>query len=209
VDAYVKQFDDLTLFAPRLYPGMAAAPGNALFYTGSGTARGIEALLQYKAQRNTIWASFGLSRTEYTYPGLEAATFAGSYDRPNEFKIVDAFQIIGGWSMSGAWVAANGRPYTPPTSVESVWFPSGAMVNEVAFGAKNSARLPAFHRLDLSSQHDFSIGGVKSTVGGTLFNVYDQKNILFYEYETAGHSQAAHEVTMMGRSLNLFFRVGF
>ena len=204
-----KQFDDLTLFAPRLYPGMAPSPGNTLFYTGSGTARGFEALVQYKAPRNTIWASYALSRTEYTYPDLEAATFAGSFDRPNEFKIVDSVQIMGGWSVSGAWVAASGRPYTPAMSIESVWFSSGATVNEVAFGPKNSARLPPYNRLDLSSQHDFSIGGVKSTVGGTLFNLYDRKNTLFYEYETAGQSLAAHEVTMMGRSLNLFFRVGF
>lgn len=209
VDAYVKQFDDLTLFAPRLYPGMAAAPGGALLYTGSGTARGIEALVQYKAPRNTIWASYALSRTEYTYPGLEAATFAGSYDRPNEFKIVDAVQIMGGWSTSAAWVAASARPYTPGTSIESVWFPSGALVNEVAFGAKNSARLPPYNRLDVSSQYEFSIAGVKSRVGGTLFNVYDRKNVLFYEYETAGQSLAAHAVTMMGRSVNLFFRIGF
>ena len=209
VNVYTKQLDDLTLFAPRLYPGMAPAPQHALFYTGSGTARGIEALVQYKAPRNAIWASYALSRTEYTYPGLEAATFAGSYDRPNEFKIVDAVQIVGGWSVTGAWVAADGRPYTPPTSIESVWFPSGAMVNEVAFGAKNSARLPAYNRLDVSSQYDFNIGGVKSKVGGTLFNVYGRDNVLFYEFETAGQSPASHEVLMMGRSLNLFFRVGF
>jgi hypothetical protein len=150
-----------------------------------------------------------LSRTEYTYPDLEAATFVASSDRPNEFKIVDAFQIMGGWSASGALVAASGRPYTPATSVESVWFSSGATVNQVVFGAKNSARLPPYNRLDLSTQHDFRIAGGKSTVGGTVFNVFDWKNILFYEYETAGQSLTPHEVTMMGRSLNLFFRVGF
>ena len=209
VDAYVKTFDDLTLFAPRLYPGMAPGPGNPLFYTGSGKARGLETLIQYQAPRNTVWASYALSRIEYTYPGLEAATFVGSSDRPNEFKIVDAFQIMGGWSVSGSWVAANGRPYTPGTSIESVWFPSGTTVNEIAFGDKNSARLPPYHRLDLSTQHDFSLARIKSTVGGTLFNVYDRKNILFYEYETAGQSLTPHEVIMMGRALNLFFRVGF
>ena len=82
-------------------------------------------------------------------------------------------------------------------------------LNEVAFGAKNSARLPVFSSLDLSSQHDFTIGGVKSTVGGTVFNVYDRRNIMFYEYETAGLFLTPHDVAAMGRSLNLFFRVGF
>jgi len=209
VDAYSKQFDDLTMFAPRLYPGMAPAPGSTLFYTGSGTTRGIEAIVQYKSPRNTIWASYALSRAEYTYAGLEAGTFPASYDRPNEFKIVDALQIMGGWSVSGAWVAASGRPYTPASSIESVWFPSGVMVNEAAFAARNSARLPPYNRLDLSTQHDFSLAGIKSSVGGTVFNVFDRQNILFYEYETAGQSLTAHDVTMMGRWLNLFFRVGF
>jgi hypothetical protein len=39
LDAYTKEFDDVTLFAPRLYPGMAPAPGSSLFYNGSGRAR--------------------------------------------------------------------------------------------------------------------------------------------------------------------------
>jgi hypothetical protein len=209
VDAYSKQFDDLTMFAPRLYPGIAPLPGSTLFYNGSGTARGIEALVQHQAPRNTIWASYAFSRTEYTYPELETSTFAASFDRPNEFKIVDAFQIMSGWSVSAAWVAASGRPYTPALSIESVWFPSGITVNEATFDAKNSARLPAYNRLDLSTQHEFNLAGIKSSVGGTLFNVYDRSNILFYEYETAGQALTPHGVTMMGRSLNLFFRVGF
>jgi hypothetical protein len=209
VDAYSKQFDDLTLFAPRLYPGMAPLPGRTLFYTGSGTARGINAMIQYRAPRNTIWASYALSRSEYTYPELEAGTFPAAYDRPSEFKIVDGFQIMDGWSVSGAWVAASGRPYTPASSIESVWFPSGVTVNEVTFDAKNSARLPPYNRLDLSTQHDFSMAGIRSSVGGTLFNVYGRQNILYYEYETAGQSLTPHAVTMMGRALNLFFRVGF
>ncbi len=209
VNGYSKQFDDLTMFAPRLYPGVAALPGSTLFHTGTGTARGIEALIQYKAPRNTIWASYAFTRTEYTYPGLESSTFAASFDRPNEFKIVDTFQIMNGWSVSAAWVAADGLPYTPASSIESVWFPSGVTVNEAKFDAKNSARLPAYNRLDLSTAHEFNFGGIRSSVGGTVFNVYDRQNILFYEYETAGQSLTPHDVTMMGRSLNLFFRVGF
>jgi hypothetical protein len=46
-------------------------------------------------------------------------------------------------------------------------------------------------------------------VGATVFNVYGRKNILLYEYETAGQSLTGNEVTRMGRALNAFVRVGF
>ena len=90
-----------------------------------------------------------------------------------------------------------------------MWFPTGATVDEVTFGAKNSARLPAYHRLDVSTERDFLIGAIKSSLGATIFNVYDQNNISFYEYDGARQTATANEVTLMRRAVNVFVRVGF
>jgi hypothetical protein len=209
VEAYYKTLDDLTIFAPRLYTGVAPKEGSTLLYRGSGTAQGVEALLQQKVSRNTLWVSYTLSRVEYTFPTLETGTFPASYDRTNELKVANTVELGARWSLSGAFVAGTGRPFTPASGVERVWFPSGATVYNVTFDSKNSARLPAYHRLDLSTERDFLLGGVKSSVGATVFNVYGRKNILLYEYETAGQSLTGHEVTRMGRAVSAFVRVGF
>ena len=166
-------------------------------------------LVEQKNALNTLWASYTLSRIEYSYPALQAAVFAASHDRTNEIKIADSIRIRPRWSVSGAWVIGSGQPYTPALSVDRVWFPSGASVEEMTFGAKNSARLPAYHRLDVSTEREFVIGAIKSSVGATVFNVYDQKNIAFYEYDAARESVTANEVTLMRRAVNVFVRVGF
>jgi ferric enterobactin receptor len=209
VEGYYKTLDDLTMFAPRLAPGVAPEAGDTYFYRGSGKAKGLEGIIQKDARANTLWLSYTLSKVEYSYPDLEANPFLASYDQTHEFKVTDTLRL-GRWpSLSGAWVIASGRPYTPAKATEMVWLPSGATVNEITFDSKNSARLPPYHRLDLSTQRDFKVFAVKASLGATVFNVYDRKNISSYEYEYAGSSFTANEVTMMGRAVNAFVRLGF
>lgn len=209
VEGYYKALDDLVVFAPRLFPGVAPATGATTFHRGTGTARGLEATLQHSADGNTVWASYTMGRVEYEYPTLESGVFAASHDQLHEFKITDTFDLIGGWSVSGAWVVGSGRPYTSAQGVETVWFPTGESVYNVTFGSRNAARLPAYHRLDLSTQRDFTFGRLRSSLGVTVFNVYDRKNVAYYEYDTTGETLTGNEVLLMGRALNVRLRIGF
>jgi ferric enterobactin receptor len=209
IDGYAKTFDDLAIFAPRLYPGVAPANVGDLFHQGSGRTRGLECRLQWKADRNTLWTSYTAELLEFTFPTLEALAFAGSFDQTSEFKVLDTARLGSKWTLSAAFVAASGRPYTPATSASPLLFSSGAVVYGVTFGQKNSRRLPAYHRLDLSTERDFRIGGVKSTVGVTVFNVYDRKNVAYRTIQTIGDTVTANDVTLMGRAVNGWVRVGF
>jgi len=211
VQAYYKSLDGLTLFAPvpTLSPGMAADATDVMLHTGSGRALGIETVVQHTTDRNALWTSLAISRTEYTYPTVQRATFPASFDRPAEFKISDTLRVWGGWSLSGVWVAASGRPETPPLGAETLWFPSGESLYRVSFGDRNSSRLPAYHRLDVSGQRDFILGALKTTVGATVFNVYDRKNIAYTEYQVANAAVVSNDVLLMRRAANVFVRFTF
>ncbi|MCX7973800.1 MAG: hypothetical protein N3B16_04785 [Candidatus Aminicenantes bacterium] len=50
-------------------------------------------------------------------------------------------------------------------------------------GEKNSARLPAYHRLDLGATLRFPIDKYQALAGVTLFNVYNRKNVWYKEFE--------------------------
>jgi hypothetical protein len=113
------------------------------------------------------------------------------------------------WSLSGVWVAAGGRPVTPALSTEALWFPSGEALYQVKFGDRNSSRLPAYHRLDLSGQRDFNLGVLKATVGATLFNVYDRQNVAYTEYQVANEAVVSNDVLLMRRAVNVFARFSF
>lgn len=209
VQAYYKRLDDLTLFAPALPPGMAADASGVMLHTGSGRALGFETVVQYTTDRNTLWTSLTGGRTEYTYPTLQSAAYPASFDRPAEFKISDTMRLGHAWSLSGVLVAAGGRPVTRPLGSEAMWFPSGESLYRVAFGDRNSSRLPPYHRLDASGQREFGFGALKATVGATLFNVYDRKNIAYTEYQVANAAVVSNDVLLMRRAINVFVRFAF
>jgi Carboxypeptidase regulatory-like domain/TonB dependent receptor-like, beta-barrel len=206
---YYRTLDSLTLFAPRLLPGAALTNSRAALYTGSGTAAGLELLVQHRTERNGLWASYAVGRVEYTYPTLEAATFPASFDRLHQLKVSDTARLRGSWTVTGVWLAASGLPYTPSTRVEEVWFATGGLAVEPGFGAKNSARAPAYHQLDLSTQIARHFGPVTSAVGITVFNVYDRHNVLSSDYEAAGMTAITSDTLLMRRAANVFFKVGF
>jgi hypothetical protein len=209
VQAYYKWLDGVTLFAPRLVPGRAAGAADTMLHVGSGRALGVETVVQHATDRNTLWASLAIGRTEYTYPTLQSDSFPASFDRPTELKISETLQFGRVWSLSGVWVAAGGRPVTSADGTEAMWFPSGETAYRIAFGDRNSSRLPAYHRLDLSGQRDFNLGGLKTSVGSTLFNVYDRQNVAYTEYQVANAAVTSTDVLLMRRAINVFVRFGF
>jgi len=103
----------------------------------------------------------------------------------------------------------SGRPSTPATGTQQVWFPSGDSVYEVTFGAKNSERLPPYHRLDVSMRRDLRLRAAAVGVGATLFNVYDRQNVAYRDYEPVGGSFTDSDVLLMRRTLNVLLTVGF
>jgi hypothetical protein len=206
---YYRELDGLATFAPRLLPGTALTAPDAAFYTGTGTAYGVEFLVQHQLPRNTLWASYAGGRVEYSYPSLVTGSFPASFDRQHQLKLTDSARVAGPLRVTAAFLAGTGLPYTPATTAQQVWFASGALAYAPAFDAKNSARLPAYHQLDLSAQAAKRFGTVTTTVGVTVFNVYDRHNVAGYDYEAAGATAIVSQTALMRRAADIFFRVGF
>jgi len=206
---YYRALDDLTLFAPRRLPGATPAPGDATFHVGTGTSVGFELLAQYRRDRNSLWASYAASRADYSFPTLEAAKFPASFDRRHQIKAADAVNLWKGLSVTAVMVAASGAPYTPASTAEPVWFPNGDVAYQPQFDAKNSARFPLYQRLDLSGQIERHLGPATAAAGLSVFNVYDAKNIAYYDYEVTGPTLTTTETYLMRRAFNAFVRVRF
>jgi len=52
------------------------------------------------------------------------------------------------------------------------------------WGERNSRRLPVYHRLDLSAGRRFRIEPFAFTLGASIINVYDRKNIYYFDRDT-------------------------
>jgi len=209
VQAYYRSFDDLTIFAPRLDPGLPPTSSTVLWHHGTGKSMGIEAVVQREWNRFTLWGALSASKAELTFPTLEADPFPASWDRRQEFKVAASYRMMARWYANATLVAASGQPYTPAVGLVALWYPTGLTLNQPTFDPKNSDRLSAYHRLDLSTEREFRLGGFRSTLGVAVFNVYNQANIALRTYELAATTLTLNELTAMGRVYNAYVRVGF
>ena len=209
IEAFHKDLSGLSEFAMRFTPWSEEVDYNRFFYTGRGVANGLEFLLQKKYGRYTGWVSYTLSRVEHTFPDLESDPFPALHDQTHEFKIVNSYDW-NKWTFSGTWIYATGRPYTEPVGVEEEEiFEGGRIIERVVLGAKNGARLPAYHRLDLSVSYRFRMAGSQSIVGATVFNLYDRKNVWYKEFDVVEGEIFENNILYMGLTFNVFVTLRF
>lgn len=209
-EIFYKSLHNLTTFAPRLRPGDGTSSAGQAFYQDSGTARGLELLLQKKAGRHTGWLSYTLSKTEETFTTLKTETYPSSQDQRHELKLVDSAKFRGHWTASGTWILATAKPYTDATGISTITV--GDSERAVGFpdcGPKNAARLPAYHRLDRALNYDRRVGSVRATLGMTVFNVYDRQNVWYKELQAFRSEIVRTDVHLMGRAFNAFVGLRF
>jgi outer membrane receptor protein involved in Fe transport len=141
---------------------------------GSGFAQGVEVFLQ-KEGNPSAWASYSLSeakRREY----LDGEESYFDYDQRYLLSLVSSYSH-GRWDFQMKWRYASGKPYTP--IVEAVPDSAGWIPID---GERNSARNPAYHRLDLKVDTGFHIGHLKCGAYVEFLNLYNRQNVMGYTY---------------------------
>jgi hypothetical protein len=207
VEAYRKNLRGLAEFATRFRTPEEGADYTQFFYSGTGTAQGLETLIQKKFGDYTGWISYTLGRVEYLIPGLSDNPYPASHDSTHEVKIVNSYELKD-WTVAATWIYATGKPYTPLGGVEEVVVGDRTFERPI-MGDKNSARLPAYHRLDIAGTYRFSFGRSAFVAGVTLFNLYNRKNVWYKEYEIVAGELVENDFHFMGFTVNAFLNIKF
>lgn len=149
---------------------------------GESRAYGLEFLARKNEGRLTGWASYTLSKSEQrtlggTAGGLginEGNWYNTAYDRTHDFSLTGAYKLNDKWTLGTNFVFQTGRPVT---------YPNGQYTYEelsiASYSDRNSDRLPAYHRLDLSATYVPNRKPNKRWKGEWVFglyNVYNHKN---------------------------------
>ncbi|MBN2087998.1 TonB-dependent receptor [candidate division KSB1 bacterium] len=109
-----------------------------------------------------------------------------SQDRPHQLKMNADFGPAGRWRWGWQFQIASGYPYSKTTH----WLPSysdvplwdGAAYDFIPrIGNPNNARYPLYHRLDVSIERDWDLFGRILTGRLAVLNVYNRKNVFYYE----------------------------
>ncbi len=204
IEGYYKVLSDLTDYTQRFNASATTINYNENFYTGSGTAKGIEYLLQRKFGRFNGWISYTMSQTRDNFQVYSKTAYPSNQDVPNEFKIVGLYKWKR-WDFSATWVYATGRPYTAPSGAYSVTLLDGNAQDYFTVTSQNSLRLPDYHRLDLAVNYNLhtSEGYNFGYIGFSLFNAYNRANVWYKQYQIVNQQIVETDVDYLGITPNI------
>ena len=204
VEGYYKTLTGLTQYSIT-QSGLGSTPTvEENFYTGTGDARGFEVLVQKKLGRYTGWISYTLADARNKFAIYGNNYYPADQDTRHEFKSINMFHN-GRWNYSAVFIFSTGHPYTAPLSTYTYVSAGGNTTNYFNVSGKNAERLPDYHRLDLSATYDLlKISGDKiGSIGLSLFNVYNHKNIWYREYQIQNNQAITTDVTYLGFTPNI------
>ena len=169
------------------------------FVFGKGRAYGLELFFKKSTGKFTGWIGYTLSRTERKFELINNNRWFGTtYDKPHDLSVVLNYKISTRWNAGAVFVYGSGRRYTP---VSDIYILDGQF--NLEYGDRNSASLPAYHRLDLSIVYKSKKRkNWSSSWSFGVYNVYNRKNPTFINYDTeidkeAGKSQiTASKITI-------------
>lgn len=165
---------------------------------GTGDARGADVFV-----RRNLGANFS-TRVTYSYVDSRRTDPSTGIMAPAAFDITNSITVIGeeqlpkGWSASGAFRYATGKPFTPITGAT---FDAANDTWDPRYAAPNSERLPAAQRLDLAISRVTRLGA--RTVLVYFFsvdNVLDRVNVYQYAYN-ADYTQRIPVRSLFKRSV--------
>ncbi|SHF45375.1 TonB-dependent Receptor Plug Domain [Salegentibacter echinorum] len=148
---------------------------------GKSRAYGLEIMAKKNEGRLTGWLSYTLSKAEQKTPGRTPEEsginngdwYAAGYDKTHDISLTLSYDLATKWQLNSNFIFQTGLPATFPTGQYNY-----RNITVPIFSDRNSNRLPAYHRLDISATYtpkpqskDF-----KSSWNFGIYNLYDRQN---------------------------------
>ncbi|MEK6755297.1 MAG: hypothetical protein AABZ02_04000, partial [Bacteroidota bacterium] len=158
---------------------------------GTGKSYGTEFTLRYHSTLFNLYAAYSLSWVRINNGGV---VYYPRYDRRHHLNVLAVLQPLRGLSTTVRWEYGSGFPFSQTVGYLDRLMFDDAVPGQfeletgspyVLLGPKNAARLPSYHRLDISANYKFTIIGLDANVGVDLLNVYNHKNIFYFDRKTA------------------------
>lgn len=142
---------------------------------GKGESKGLELLFKKSQGKLTGWVGYTWAKTTRTIAGINNGnTYPSSYDRTHDVSVVSSYQLNKLWNFAANFVFATGNPTSFPVAKYNI---QGNQIYE--YSARNSNRIPEYHRLDFSVTYDFKKNEkrkFKQSLNLSIYNVYGRRN---------------------------------
>lgn len=156
-----------------------------------GFSYGAEALLKWNTPFMYFKSGYSWSKSEKRRDGV---SYRPRFDIRHSLNVLLGFALGKGWNINTSWTVKTGMPFSPLTgfyeriNISDPWaysyistMPSTTVTIRTF---KNNKELPIYHRMDLGVSKDIKIGMFEFNIDASIINVYDRKNIFYYDLET-------------------------
>lgn len=142
-------------------------------------AYGLEMLFKKNTGKLQGWIAYTLSKSEQKTPGrtpIETGINNGewynsAWDKTHDISVTGQYELTNKWSFGANFIFQTGIPTTYP---EGQYEYNGVVVP--VYEARNSSRLSAFHRMDLSATWTPKPESTKRWKGEWVFSIYNAYN---------------------------------
>lgn len=166
---------------------------------GNARAYGLEVLFRKNEGKFKGWLSYTLSKSEQQTKGRNFAEtginngewYSTPYDKTHDLSVTASYQVNKKWTFSSNFLFQTGLPAT---------FPNGQyLYNGItipSYEARNTSRLPTYHRLDVSATLTPKSNNTKRWKGEwvfSIYNIYNRRNassINFAQNRNSGRNEA-------------------
>ena len=166
---------------------------------GEARAYGMEVLLRKNEGKLKGWLAYTLSKSEQRTPGrteVETGINNGDwyftpFDKTHDISLTASYELNKKWTFSSNFLFQTGQPATFPNGQYEY---NGIIIP--SYEARNSSRLPSYHRLDVSVNYNPKPQSDKQFKGQWVFgiyNIYNRRNaanISFRENRMSGSNEA-------------------
>ncbi len=181
IEIYYKKLNNQIDFQES-YVNVPSEEVESNFVFGEGQSYGAEFFLKKRKGKLNGWIGYTLARTERKFPDINNGNvFPSTYDRTHDLSIVANYELNDKWNFGAIFVYGTGNAYTPVKSfylIESNFIPD--------YGNRNSARIDAYHRLDLSAtltpKPNKPNKKIEQSWTFSIYNTYNRKNVFFIYY---------------------------
>jgi len=201
VETYLSRLNNLVVFDGNQSEDGEASQSDDLFITGgSGYATGMELFLQRRTGALTGWIGYTLGWARRRFSELnQGRSFNPKYDRRHDVSFVAKYKT-GRWTFGSNYVYGTGQAFTPASARYALRSPATGILPRDDFilpGGRNTARLLAYHRMDLNITRDLNIFGLRSQFYLQIFNLYSRRNEWFIQYDTNNPNTEPEVVKML------------